>query len=603
MALLSITNAIFAHIFVATAVLFPPKSQQPPPPLASDDNGVVSNSKPVSPAKSKAAKQPIVQKKKKEKKQIVQHKIETKTVYTPPTQADIDEINAELEDTEPLPTVKGATTDKARYGTRVQSVVDDTNKLFQQREDELITASKEINELIMAHQEFATRFEQDTWRESSSYLDDESIVKELRETLPSLTEVVGRMSFVDLSREELINLFTLAMEDLRGLLSVYEEGRISLFLNVNNTLLTALVNDNASSSLCQDGNYIGESTTCLESYLALDEGAPSSESTPPKKKIGTKKKKSMGATVPSNNNNNNKPAPPEITSETARESDLYELVENIKHILSRRVDLLSSVKLDEEGDEPIPSPVSEETISEMRSQLKPVVTAIEQKWISVLTQENQIREYWLGRTETLTDVNFDNDDSDNGDISTDNSGPSEGEVFCATSKLVEDLVKGGFESLRTKRGLKDTLTSLVMMDAAEENVMVMADLMQEVDVSNIAYDGDNGDDSVQQKGPTTSSSWKTGKKSISYVVDTPLLHRGIANWIDSFIDAVSGYNDNVDALIDWVMGEEETGSVGTSVAGAVSKLVRKVPFVPKEYQEKMKKSGILGGRTRSVLEE
>ena len=142
-----------------------------------------------------------------------------------------------------------------------------------------------------------------------------------------------------------------------------------------------------------------------------------------------------------------------------------------------------------------------------------------------------------------------------------------------------------------------------MMDAAEENVMVMADLMQEVDVSNIAYDGDNGDDSVQQKGPTSSSSWKTGKKSISYVVDTPLLHRGIANWIDSFIDAVSGYNDNVDALIDWVMGEEETGSVGTSVAGAVSKLVRKVPFVPKEYQEKMKKSGILGGRTRSVLEE
>ena len=85
------------------------------------------------------------------------------------------------------------------------------------------------------------------------------------------------------------------------------------------------------------------------------------------------------------------------------------------------------------------------------------------------------------------------------------------------------------------------------------------------------------------------------------MVDGPLVHRGVAGWIDSFVDAISGYNDSVDAMIDWAVGDDG-GSVGMSVANYFSKAMQKIPF-PNTRVEQLKRSGILAGRARVILEK
>ena len=59
--------------------------------------------------------------------------------------------------------------------------------------------------------------------------------------------------------------------------------------------------------------------------------------------------------------------------------------------------------------------------------------------------------------------------------------------------------------------------------------------------------------------------------------------------------------DTLDALIDWMMGDEGE-TVGTHVVQSFSKAMRMIPF-PTEYVGRLKKSGIFAGRTRSLLEE
>merc|ERR1711862_151511 len=114
--------------------------------------------------------------------------------------------------------------------------------------------------------------------------------------------------------------------------------------------------------------------------------------------------------------------------------------------------------------------------------------------------------------------------------------------------------------------------------------------------------GQSIDYSFKPELPTkNNSSWKIGRKSISYAVDGPLLHIGFAGWLDSFVDTISGYFDNVDRILDWVV-EDSGVSVGTSVLAHLSRILRKVPF-PHDQVDMFKSSGILAGRLRTVLEE
>jgi hypothetical protein len=80
-----------------------------------------------------------------------------------------------------------------------------------------------------------------------------------------------------------------------------------------------------------------------------------------------------------------------------------------------------------------------------------------------------------------------------------------------------------------------------------------------------------------------------------------LLHKGFVGWTNYFVDFISGYNDNVDALLDWIVGESQS-TVGEIVADGFLRLVRHIPFHDR-IVDRAKTAGILAGRTRSMLEE
>jgi hypothetical protein len=83
------------------------------------------------------------------------------------------------------------------------------------------------------------------------------------------------------------------------------------------------------------------------------------------------------------------------------------------------------------------------------------------------------------------------------------------------------------------------------------------------------------------------------------VVDGPLLHQGLAGSIDSFVELISGYNDYVDEFFDYIMSRQGV-SVGAATADSISNFMRKVSL---PELEKLRQSGILGGRIRSLVEE
>eukprot|EP00579_Thalassiosira_antarctica_P011364 CAMPEP_0201919336 /NCGR_PEP_ID=MMETSP0903-20130614/8264_1 /ASSEMBLY_ACC=CAM_ASM_000552 /TAXON_ID=420261 /ORGANISM="Thalassiosira antarctica, Strain CCMP982" /LENGTH=578 /DNA_ID=CAMNT_0048455849 /DNA_START=22 /DNA_END=1758 /DNA_ORIENTATION=+ len=547
-ALLSITNVIIAHMFVATAVLFPPK------PKAASPSVVQGNNRSVKP-KSSVKKYPP--------------KVETKTVYISPTAEDLERIKQELETADPLPPIT-TDDDSQRSAARVQTVITSTETLLNQRDQDYEMAKKEIGDLAESFASFVERLEQDTSRDVPT---SAATAKHFGVQLTFLRSVLGRTSFKDLDRQDLMHVFTVVMEDLRWLLSAEEPSadgeKNALFYNVNNTLFTALIDETTSEVNVTN-------SACHPLYLALDDGKASIEFTPPPKTV-TKKPKVKYI----------KPAATPMSNETARESHLYGLVENIKNILSRRD--LSSLKLDEH--ESLPNPIDDDGVDDIRLQILPMVNTIQKKWETLVAQELQMREYWMGRIEAMK--------TDSIPSSDDGGGP------CATPDLVEGMVAGGLETLRRKGVLRSTLVHGVFTSLSDNPDMVLSvsDEMKKVVVEEVFPEIEDENDGGRVLPPPTpgSSSWKLGKRSIFYAVDGPLLHHGIVGWIDSFVDAISGYNDHIDAMVDWAIGDEEV-SVGTSMVDAFSKIVRKIPF-PVEYVRRFKKAGILAGRTRTLLEE
>ena len=548
-ALLSITNVIVAHMFVATAVLFPPK------PKAASPSVVQGNNRSVKP-KSSHKKYPP--------------KVETKTVYISPTEEDLERIKQELESSDPLPPIT-TDDDSQRSAARVQTVVTSTETLLNQRDQDYEMAKKEIGDLAEAFASFVERLEQDTSRDVPT---SAATAKHFEVQLTFLRSVLGRTALKDLDKQDLMHVFTVVMEDLRWLLRDEEEPsanaeKNALFYNVNNTLFTALIDETTSEVNVAN-------SACHPLYLALEEGKPSIEFTPPPKTV-TKKRKVKYT----------KPAATPMSSETARESDLYGLVENIKNILSRRD--LSSIKLDEH--EPLPNPIDDKGVDDIRSQILPMVNTIRKKWETLVAQELQMRDYWMGRIEAMKADSIPSND--------DGGGP------CASTDLVEGMVAGGLETLRRKGVLRSSLVHGVFTSLSNSPDMVLSvsDEMKKVVVEEVFPEIEDESDGGRASPPSTpgSSSWKLGKRSIFYAVDGPLLHHGIVGWIDTFVDAISGYNDHIDAMVDWAIGVEGV-SVGTSMVDAFSKIVQKIPL-PVEYVGRFKKAGILAGRARTLIEE
>jgi len=238
------------------------------------------------------------------------------------------------------------------------------------------------------------------------------------------------------------------------------------------------------------------------------------------------------------------------------------------------------------ADDVLPSPISDEGVAEIRSTIiSPMARTIEEKRKAALTHEDEIRELWVGKIESLkTSLISNNGDKDDG-------GAAE---LCTSPNLVEDMVTGGTEAIRSKNNLRLTLEGVALLAVGddEETTAMLQSKLDEINVPDIDYEG-RGD----RKPPTDASS---SKRTLSYLVDGPLLHKGVVGWIDYFVDCISGYDDNIDCILDWVVGEEGK-SVGNLVVDSFTKVVRQIPF-PSELIGKIRKSGILGGRARSLIE-
>ena len=556
-ALLFITNVIVAHLHVASTVLLSRSHSKNHQPLSIvTDGGAV-----TAPELPKAKKTvPPPQKKKAP---------EIKTVHVPPTPEDLARIRQELETTDPLPPITNDDSD--RSSNQAQSVTSSLKSLLDQRDEASSAAQKEYLALAESYNSFKSRFEDDILNEIQSqgkmYGSDTKLVEE---KLKFLTSLLGRRRFLEMDRENVTGWFDRARLDLRWLLEAEDESD-SLFVNNHGILSRALLTETI-----KDAESTSDEEKCLSSYLTLEEEVWSSEFDMPLKRAVSKPKVK-----------NNKKTVPIIAEDTARESDLYERVVSIKNILSRRD--LSSAELDENGN--LPSPLGTHGTIEIQSQLASQAKSHNGKRQAHLNQKKKMKQAWEDRFVFLVS----------------NSTSSESNDMCASSGLVENMVLVGLEAFRRKRELRLATIAAVFASIdgesqEEKNDMlsILTQKLETIDAPSIDY-GNGGDDpSSPPEMKPRSSSWTAGRKSVFYSLDGPLLHRGVAGSIDAFVDVISGYNDNVDSVLDWIVGDEGV-SVGTSIVTAVSKLSRKVPL-PDEYVSHIKKSGILAGRTRSLFE-
>lgn len=517
---MTITNALIAHIIVAKTLIFRPRQ----------------------PTGRKAPR--------------------VETVFVAPTQKDVDRIRKELDKSEPMPKIvphddsRTAAIAKAEISellSLVETRDSDLSTLVETREKALTAAKNEIAELLESFSAHQERVEQDTSQDLAVLTPE--VIEFVEEN--DLLGLLSRHSFADLDREILEELFEMAMFEAEWLLDVDDDDeesaviRDALLLNINGTLLASF------GSLPREAS---NGSSC-EAFLALDRNEVAEEFIPPPRHVVKKSKP--------------KPKPVAIPADTARESDLHEIVHKIKDTLSRRD--LSSIKL-EEG-ESYPSPLGDEGSSMVLKAIVPLIQSLKAKRAQILEEEQRIIQQWRDRP---------------GELKPEQVQPIRED--CANSEMVKSLVTTGLGAIRAKNELHVAwITALHKFVTDPEALARMRPDIMKLESSAIDYT------ERPEASRNGKSSWKTGRKSVSYIADGPLLQRGLVRSIDWFVDAISGYNDSVDAILDWIVGDSGL-SLGTTVAESISRSLRRIPF-PHDKVDRLKRSGILSGRARTMLDD
>jgi len=571
---LSIINVIFTHAFVLSSYLFGASAGSSSSSVGIDSAIVINGGGDANRHRVVATQQ------KRAKKQ--------KTVFVAPTQHDLEQILIELESSEPLPD----TTTRIFHNNngessptkRVQSVIASWQSLLEQRSstngfiDDTTTSLNDVmEELSEAYNSFVKRFEEDI----DHYYHRHHIVNQGEDemaTLAHLPKFMKRKSLLDLDRHALEVLFDNVIDDVN--LLIKDE---TILRNSNQALMKLLNssnNDNKSSS-----SNIGASATssslssCDSTFLDLTKGNPTPElatvvdsTTTTTTTTKERTPETTAAAAAANDAS--------ITADTARESDLYERIAAIKQILSRR-------ELSGGGNK---DPIDEEGVAAIRAEINAMATNLRERRQAAFAHEKELKQHLMEETSLLTSIQEGDTD----------------DAMCASPAMVEKMVHRGLDSIRSQADLQSTLITTVFNVVADESddgefkqiMDALNNEMKEIVVPRIDYSRKNSVEQQQEENKNRPP--KTGrKKTLSYVADGPLLHRGIAGMIDSFVDFISGYNDHVDEVFDYIMSRQGV-SVGTATSDAISNLIRKVPL---PELDRLRQSGILGGRVRSLVEE
>lgn len=513
------------------------------------------------------------------KKQVVK-----KTVYVAPSNDDLQKLLIELEESEPLPVVHYDSNQGRESTKRAQTVIASLQSLMGYSESSSsaddddnnnAAASKDMDDLSEAFETFITRFNEDI----GGGKDDETPAEIL--ALEHLPQFMKRKSLLDLDTKSMEVLFQNVIEDLHLLLK-----NDVMLRNSNQTLMTMLNGDggggggsNTRKTRKQTSKtHVG---SCDSTYLDLGKGNPTSEL----KDLLIATAAAAAAAGVETDSSAKKATRAEvkvvdddaITEDTARQSDLYERIAYFKEILSRR-DISSNTT--------VIDPIDEVGVAEVRSQVQAMALTLLKKRQAGIARDAELKQ------QSVQDGLSSQPDDGGGSA-----------MMCASPTMVEKMVQQGLDSIRGQGDLQSTLITTVFSAIADESddvefKQIMDALnkdMEEIDIPKIDYRKKIFGEEIEP-GPTKKTS---NKKTLSYVIDGPILHRGVAGRIDSLVEFISGYNDHVDELFDYIMSRQGV-SVGTATADAVAAAIRKVPLPD---LERLTKSGILGGRIRSLIEE
>ncbi len=494
-----------------------------------------------------------------------------KTVYVEPSNDDLQKLLIELEESEPLPVVHYDSNQGRESTKRAQTVIASLQSLMGYSEssadDDNNAASKDMDDLSEAYETFTTRFNEDIDQIAQGGKDAEILA------LEHLPQFMKRKSLLDLDTKSMEVLFQNVIEDLHLLLK-----NDVMLRNSNQTLMT-LLNGGGGGIKKKKQTSKTHVGSCDSTYLDLGKGNPTSELKD--LLIATTAAAAAGVETDSSTKTATRAEVKDdddaITEDTARQSDLYERIAYFKEILSRR-DISSNTT--------VIDPIDEVGVAEVRSQVQAMALTLLKKRQAGIARDAELKQ------QSVQDGLSSQPDDGGGSA-----------MMCASPTMVEKMVQQGLDSIRGQDDLQSTLITTVFSAIADESddvefKQIMDALnkdMEEIGIPRIDYkEKIFGEES--EPGLTKNTS---NKKTLSYVIDGPILHRGVAGRIDSLVELISGYNDHVDELFDYIMSRQGV-SVGTATADAVAAAIRKVPLPD---LERLTKSGILGGRIRSLLEE
>lgn len=274
---------------------------------------------------------------------------------------------------------------------------------------------------------------------------------------------------------------------------------------------------------------------------------------------------------PSANGSSN--IPPE---NIARESDLFSFVGLVEEVLRDRTGRFSGIDVDSTDDQLASVGPLTDTSAQMR--LKKAVNAQAiHHFAEIRKAEAKVAEL-EAEMENLRQEKA-------------NSGDDEDKV-CTTEKDVDYLMDEGLDALHRRKDLREELISALRLlyDERGEQFDSSAIDWSAAAASTLAQNAPKSTPHPDWTRAADSSYAHRG--SVRTLIDTPTFH-DVVGKLDVVADAVGGYNEGIDRIIDFIAGDErDGGSVSKTVKSAILNAAGRIP-IPPQYYKWREKAGIL----------
>ena len=260
----------------------------------------------------------------------------------------------------------------------------------------------------------------------------------------------------------------------------------------------------------------------------------------------------------------------------ARESDLFSFVGLVEEVLRDRTGRFSGIDADSTDDQLASVGPLTDTSAQMR--LKKAVTAQAiHHFAEIRKAEAKVAELEAERENLQQEK--------------DNSADDEDKV-CTTEKDVEYLMDEGLDALHRRKDLREELISALRLlyDERGEQFDSSAIDWSAAVASTLAQDAPKSTPHPDWTRAADSSYAHRG--SVRTLIDTPTFHDAVGK-LDAVADAVGGYNEGIDRIIDFIAGDErDGGSVSQTVKTAILNAAGRIP-IPPQYYKWREKAGIL----------